>query len=316
MKRLISNIAICFGMMAATLGIVWIIPGTHSHDLATLINKDEILLSKKPPRLIFIAGSSVLSLDSSRLERELGIPVVNLGLWGGLNVEQYLNDIEDKFMPGDIIAITQEYGISLDPEFQKYIYENEESKRFLFLLSPRKHIKMYLMQRDYILILKYVVELSQIKVRTLIRNVLTINYSIICKNGLPDYKYDFNEHGDRRHPFLTIRPLNSTGKKYKFIVSKNQIYFNDIYRRLSKRGIKMFFYFSHLPVEEFNLNRKYIDQYYEMMKKKLELPIINRPEDFALPRSCFADTIYHLNPDGEKMRTDKMILLMKMAIAK
>ena len=357
MKRLLINISICITMMAATVIIIWLIPGTYPHDLAALVNKKEMFTSKKSPRIVLMGGSSLLSLDSSIIEKELNHPVANMGLWGGLSTENYLKELTPLLEQGDIVVLTIEYAGAIDPEFMLYRKTNYESKKFFFLMSPKRNFTTYLNKGEYLSMSKIFIELCQIKTTSYIRNIFTLNLSGMFDNGFPNYSKEFNSYGDRARPFLIMRPLKDSKnfekshKKFmkglkegekkssfelwkvlsrkkdpideetlksldeaKLFNIKNHLYLNEFHDQIAKKNIKLLFYFSHFPEKEYKLNKKQISIYYNSMKKHMKFPIINTPEDFVFPRKYFADTIYHLTVDGEKVRTKKLIKLLRKYI--
>jgi hypothetical protein len=311
MKKIIVKICIAFLLALGTFGLIWVMPGTHPHDLAVLVNKREMLKSFKSPRLIFMGGSSQLTLGSAEIEKSLGYSVLNMAVWGGLSTKEYLDEIKPYLNRGDIVIVTQEYAAALDPKYIYFINTNTESKQFFFLLSPTKRGRRLIRQGEYLHVMKTVLELNQIKARSYLNNLVTFRFSRLFKKGFPGYDRDFNDHGDRTKPFNIYPHLSDTGKKYSHPKRENHLFLNDFNKFAAEKGVKVLFYFSHFPEEEYRLNEQYINEYYRLIKDLLKFPVINRPSDFRFPRSYFADTIYHLNEQGEKERTRRLIQLLK-----
>src|SRR4030042_2539742 len=138
MKRLFLYILLCFVLMGVTLAGIWYAPGTIPHDLAALVNKKEMLISKPSPRMIFVGGSSVLSLKSPLIEKELKYSVINMSLWGGLATMKHLEEIKPFLKPGDIVIVTMEYGTILDDDYLEYTLNNDEGKKFFFLMAHER----------------------------------------------------------------------------------------------------------------------------------------------------------------------------------
>lgn len=314
MKRLIANCCIMAVVLAALFTLTWFAPGMYPHDIAALVNKREMLLSKKSPRLLFFGGSSLLTLGSPEIEKRLNYSVCNMGLWGGLSTHRYLEEIKEYLRPGDAVVITQEYGATLDPIFIDYINTNDDSKKFLFLMSPGRHIRDYFNKGDLFGAFKIMIQLCQMKTKSQIQNLLTLNFSKILNNGYLYYNDEFNGNGDRLNSFKILRPLDSTGKIFKPHDIKNHLFLNDFYAFAKKRDVKVLFYFSHFPIEEYRLNEKLIIDWQRDIKKLLAFPILNEPSDFAFPRVYFADTIYHLNEKGESVRTEMLIRMIEKTL--
>ena len=69
------------------------------------------------PRLLITGGSGAhYTLDSDLIEQELGIRVVNLGLDGPIGLDVILPSIIEQVKPGDIVLLIPEYLILLDDD--------------------------------------------------------------------------------------------------------------------------------------------------------------------------------------------------------
>ena len=314
MIKLFRNILICVFLMAAALLIIWHAPGTIPHDLAALVNKKEMLISKPSPRMIFIGGSSVLSLNSPLIERELKYSVINMSLWGGLATSKHIEEIKPFVRSGDIIVITMEYGTLLDNKYYHYTLTNDEGVKFFFLMSPERHIPRYCSKKEYFSLLKIIHELSQMKIKSFIRNVTTLNISHLFDNGFPNYHEEFNSNGDRAHPYMIFRPLAGMKTTFNYPDRNHITFLNDFCDYAAQKNARVFFYFSPFPEQQYRENIRFINAYYDLMKGSFKGTLLNKTTDFMYPEKYFADTIYHLNEKGEKIRTPKLIEMLKRAL--
>lgn len=67
------------------------------------------------PRLLITGGSGAhYTIDSDLIEQELGIPVINLGLDGPIGLDVVLPSVIDQVKPGDIVLLIPEYLLLLD----------------------------------------------------------------------------------------------------------------------------------------------------------------------------------------------------------
>ncbi len=314
MIKLVIKIIICFILMAATMALIWVIPGSHPHDLAALLNKKEMLITKPSPRMILVGGSSVLSIKSELIAKELQYNIIDMSSWGGMGTMEMLEEIRPYIKPTDLVVITMEYGTILDKNFYTYIHTNEEAKKFLFLMSPGRHILESVKKREFFSLVKLMHELAQMKTKSFLLKVSTFNYSHLFDIGFPGFKDEFNANGDRNRPYMIFRPLGDSKTNYSYPEWEKLAFLNDFNDFATKHQARVLFYFSHFPENKYKENINYIEAYYQLMKKNFKGTIINKPSDFLYPEEYFADTIYHLNDKGESIRTPEMIKMLKKAL--
>ena len=207
-----------------------------------------------------------------------------------------------------------EYATVLDKQYYQYIHTNEESKKFFFLMSPGRHSLEYIKNREYFDLFKKIFVLSQIKATVLLTQSDDRELFAFFDNGFPNYNIEFNENGDRVAPYLMFRPLGNRETKLNYPEETSLAFLNDFSDYASTKKAKIVFYFSHFPEEQYKTNEKYINAYYDMMKKLLKFPMLNKPSDFMYPEDYFADTIYHLNEKGEKIRSAELIRMLKKVL--
>ncbi|HPL18995.1 MAG TPA: hypothetical protein PL180_20135 [Spirochaetota bacterium] len=314
MIKLVIKIIACAILMAATMALIWTIPGTHPHDLAALLNKKEMLIVKPSPRMILVGGSSVLSMKSELISKELRYNVIDMSSWGGMGTFEILEEIKPYLKPADVVLVTMEYGTILDKKFYEYIHTNDEAKKFLFLMSPGRHILDSLKKREFFNLFKLMHELVQMKTKSFLLKIVTFNFSHLFDIGFPGFKDEFNANGDRIRPYMIFRPLGDSNTNFSYPEWEKLSFLNDFNDFAAKRQARVLFYFSHFPENKYKENLPYINAYYEMMKKNFRGTILNKPSDFVYPEEYFADTIYHLNEKGESVRTPEMIQLLKRAL--
>src|ERR1700739_1843921 len=77
---------------------------------ASLIDKHNRLKQAGNNRLIFVGGSNLnFGINSEEIEKELNLPVVNLGLHAGLGLDFILNEAMSEIKQGDIVVLSIEY---------------------------------------------------------------------------------------------------------------------------------------------------------------------------------------------------------------
>lgn len=185
MRKLFGYITLCIISMILSMAVIWVMPGTIPHDLAALVNKKEMLEQKKSPRMIFIGGSSQLTLKTALFEKELPYSMIDMSLWGGLGTAEHLDEVREYLRPGDVVVVTMEYATALDPKYYHYIHTNEEAKRYFFLMSPARHARQYIQKGEYYYVFKTMLDLCQGKVKSYIRNLVLFNPTDLFASGFP-----------------------------------------------------------------------------------------------------------------------------------
>ena len=315
--KLIKRISIIASITLLAMAGVWYAPGKYAHDLAALLNKKDMLLSRKSPRIILIGGSNLTTINSRLIEVELnrsgegGFSIANMGLWGGLSIGQYLDELKPYLKKSDKIVICQEYATMLSKDYFSYINTNKESKKFFFLMSPENHLLQNIKKQDYFELIEIIITLNQLKMKSYIYNLLNLDFNKMFKSGFQRYEKDYNEFGDRTLPFKIRRPLHSSGVIMEKPVIKNLSYLKKFKIYGEKKGINLFFIFPPFPEKEYIINKKQINSLYYLIKNDFEIKTLNSPVENIYPEEYFADTVNHLQPKWEKIRTGKMILQLK-----
>ena len=298
---------------AALTVIAWFAPGDFHHDLAALVNKRALLESRPPPRLIFIGGSNLVTMRGAEIEREINHrsrirrAVVNLGLWGGLSIGRYLEEIFPLLGPGDIVIVCQEYATLLDRNYFRYIGENVEARRFFLLMSPRAHILRGLHRGGMADVISDIVILNQLKMKTYLSILLERNFSHRVTGGFYRYGRYYTDYGDRIRPFRVTRPLNASGARFSDPSEDDLVYLKEFSDRARDNSIRVLVAFPPFPEPEYRLNRGSIASLGRLLREDLGLELLNAPEDVLFPEECFADSVNHLTPPCEEQRSVRLL---------
>jgi hypothetical protein len=291
------------------------LPGGYLHELAAIINKRDILVSRKPPRLIFMGGSNLLTLNGPMLERELKIPVVNMGLYAMIPLEDYFDDIARYLSPGDIVVIVQEYqslinaGSGVMPESDRLRVE-----QFMFLLSPCKYFIRNIKRGTPFDIARIWVSLIQLKLKAFIKFGTAGKIAEALKPGVPRFDSLFDVNGGSRLSFLVARPLQGEGNTYPEPDPESIACLRQMIEDGTKRGARVYYSFPPTPESNFNLNRRQIAGLFDIMKKNIPGALINSPVDHCYPDGYFADTVNHLQAGSEQIRSRKLAEALKIRI--
>ncbi len=311
--EIIFKLAIASMIGTALTALAWFTPGNYYHDLAALVNKRDLLASRTPPRIIFIGGSNLTTMRGNLIEKELNRrsrisrSVVNLGLWGGLNIERYLEEVFPYLKAGDIVIICQEYATLLDPKYFRYIRENDEAPRFFFLMTPGKSIKDHLSECRLIDLSRTIILLNQIKIKTYLAIILESKYDRPCTGGFYRYAEQYNDSGDRIRPFKVMRPLNGSGARFGEPKTDDLAYLQRFNERAGLKGVRFILAFPPFPETDYLLNRVPIGYLEILFDEGFGIELLNEPWHTVYPEGCFADSVNHLTPECERRRSAMII---------
>jgi hypothetical protein len=272
----------------------------NSNDyVLAMIDKHNRINKFDKPKLIFAGGSNLtFGLDTERVEHELSMPTINLGLHAGLGVEFILNELKHMADKNDIIILSIEYFLSLEGD-----------------IELKRHIRRGYKMAENFYPLNIKDEISSNIFNTRLRMKLPIKASIETL-GQNYKRSSFNKYGDH------ISHLNHLCVKSKLNDRKELIYsywkgieaINEFYDYAKSNNIKVYFLYPCYPESEYFKNEITINKYAKDLNNDLELEILNSPQDFIFTDDMFFDTIYHLNKCGRELRTKKTIDLLKSKI--
>lgn len=267
--------------------------------MAAIIDKHNKLENDKNHRIILAGGSNIaFGINSQKIEKELKMPVTNLGLHGGLGLQFILNEIIETVKTGDIILLNLEYSL-----YDQNYKPNIELLNQTQIIYPKSR-SYYTFQIDDKLFIYYK---NFKKSFTKPKADTTSIYN----------RKSFNIYGDITKTLNTNNTLKISGEgKLNEITALNGLMeFKTLSNTCKKVGAKLYFVFPCYLNTEYELNKDRIKNIELLLKRDLSfIYIINKPETFVYEQSYFFDSCYHLNEKGKQKRTDTLISILKKII--
>ncbi len=321
MKKFFLKSCLLGALVAGAMLAVFLAPLPYNHDLAAIMNKRDLLKDGLRNRVIFVGGSGIYSaLDSELIERRLGRPVRNVGLWAGFGITAVLREIRPYLRPGDVVVLVPEYGMIYDDHL-------DASRKWIFTLSPIRNFRALYggsladarsFALDFISLIRYKVEAIPYAAREAIR---LRDPGIFTAGGYVDYRKFFNAHGDSYRIF----PAAASPDR---IAHRNEDYFsvasyreqslvnvNEFCRDERSRGVETLLVFPAYPREEYEQFQGGLRQYEARLRTELACPILGTPRDFLYPYLLFTDTIHHLGIEGKRRRSERLAELLVQKLA-
>lgn len=301
MKRFIIQTSIFVIILSGILAIIGRKYHSVSNDyIEATIDKHHLLDTTKQPRIIFAGGSNLaFGIDSKMLQDSIGCNVVNMGLHAGLGLRYIINELKFSLKPDDIIIFSIEHFLSLDGYYRlkKSAAKNYKNANAFFDRNYWTDFNVFF-EKEITQNLKY---------------NLSFNKNKLKKNKKPIYsRSSFNKYGDVIAHLTKPNPekLNDRGKKKYFYWEGIEL-LNEFYEYAKKKDIAVYFTFVNYPISEYEKNKQVLLKYENDIKNNLKITVLNDIESFSFNDSLFFDTIYHLNKKGRRIRTIKLIEVLK-----
>ncbi|GHB37134.1 hypothetical protein [Mongoliitalea lutea] len=266
--------------------------------MLAMIDKHQRVEGLNSPKLIFAGGSNLaFGLDSERIQEELDIPVVNLGLHAGLGLDFMLKELKDQTKEDDIVVVSFEYFLdnSGDRELKKHIRRGYAAAQKYYPINLKDEIlsDIFNLRLRIKFPLKEVKSDSLPKFRPYTRSAFNI----------------FGDHIAHLEKSHNSDLMDRSVIPYTYWSGIKKI--NKFSNELKEKGVELYFMYPPYPSSEYEVNKETISMLDVDISADLEIEILSTPEDFVMADSLFFDTIYHLNKDGREYRTDQVIKLLE-----
>lgn len=274
--------------------------------VAAFLDKQELMQNTPSPRIVLVGGSSVaFGFDSNQLSSLVGLPVVNLGLQGGLGLRFEPESVKPFLREGDIVILSPEYHnifgqlhsgemlvqiVALYPDTFKYFSTGNEFWQ-LIRAFPAVHTGA---------------------IRNMLED-LKLRHCLVCANREPIYyraAFDkatgdviINEAVAKRDIPLELNlPFNVESKEFSDSINL----MNSFARDSTANNITVFFYYPSSVNVINDSTANILEQLGTRLRNELTFPIINSLKDSQYGDEYMFDTAYHLNKAGKEINTHRL----------
>lgn len=304
MARFLWKSAAFAGLVTAAIIALGHVPGKGGAGqdyMAAMIDKHARAEGLSGPRLLLVGGSNLaFGVDSERLEEELGLPVVNLALHGGLGLDLMLRELRAVMHPGDVVVLAPEHLLDAEGDYAlirqttgfyppaEAYYERRYLTELRFLLKAR--------QRTFKRVLGLEPRGRTVPINEIYRRKgFNAHGDVISHLGRTDHA-DVSDT-----PLLVLRPWEGIAS------------INDLAADAGRKEVRLLYTWPCYPASEFRKNHEVIEATAADLHRELQVPILGRPEDMVFPDSLFFDAVYHLNARGRRSRTDLLVQQLRSA---
>ena len=136
-------------------------------------------------------------------------------------------------------------------------------------------------------------------------------------------RWGFNTNGDFVAHHGQPSSLVPPARKSAWFVFKDETravaaihYLNRFALSCRSKGARVFL--AHPPFYEgvFQRSREDISRLDELLRRRLDIPMLDRPQDSAFPIRHFFDTYYHLTAEGKRIHSEALALRLQTALAR
>jgi hypothetical protein len=264
--------------------------------ISAVADKNRLLRSTPSPKILFLGGSSLaFGLDSLRVQSALHLPVVNLGLHGGIGFRFILDSARPYIHAGDIVVLVPEY-----ENFFGEIHYGEAVLLDVLHVDPGgwRYIRTV---QQYRTIWKYALIETKDTIHALFKKPSSA--------GKIYSRASFNRFGDMTaHLALGPRKIDSYGSPLKIGDFNENVLvdFREFDAWARRKGARTVLLFPSIAESYYRMNREGIREVWEKIKHygRLGEIVKSTPEDYVFPDPCFFDTGYHLTGKCRVARTE------------
>ena len=313
MKILKNTLSVLLALVLVLLPFVTVVtlavalPPQYSDTfVGALDEKYNRLTSIEEDKIVVVGGSSVaFGLDSERLERYTGMPVVNFGLYAALGTKLMLDLSRRGIEEGDIVVLTPE----MDPQTLSLYFSSENTLKAIdddFSLFFKTDVE------NWFPMLGGMWRHASDKLERYLNSLDNPNTG--SSTEIYQSKY-FDEYGDFDYPrennimqlyFDQNTPidLDKDNLKEEFYLFTD--YLNEYIEYCERRGATV--YFSFPPMNELALTSASTDpeiraEFVAHLEEEINCPFITEIDDMIMDAGYFFDTNFHLNDAGVIART-------------
>ncbi|MBO5564353.1 MAG: hypothetical protein J5935_01930 [Lachnospiraceae bacterium] len=251
------------------------------------------------PRLILLGGSSMAyGIDEAYLEELTGLPVVNMGLYGGLGDLFQSQLVRSDLHEGDIVLLGYEYNWIDAPSFSKLLVDTVMS-------GIDHHIDMYrvIPFRNLPEVIGYLPSYYAEKKEYAKHPGEDVHHTLFDADGRLLQARPASRITDYANQPEVHNPVSLEGA----VLSPESIrYLKDFHAFAQKKKAQLFFTAPPFLAEAVEGDAAAFDLLPQLEEEQIGIPYISTPSDYLFPAEWMYDTVYHCNDEGAQIRTERL----------
>lgn len=301
MKKMLIKIFVMFCFLYLIAGCI--MPRYKESYMAAFVDKYNYAQSIDTPKIVLVGDSNcAFGIDSEMLEKELNMPVVNMGLHGGVGDTFLMDCTKPIIKKGDIVIMAwagYERGVGIT-----------DGPLAWMVLEDNAELWKYVNTKDY----KVLYDSFPIYLKKCI-NIWRRDYKVQGTAPAPYNRRSFNLYGD----IDTVGTENIMDGGYVDTVPyptainyEHIRYMNDYVSYIEQKGAVAVVAFSPIIMFDGQTSLDELNEHKKQLVEALNCSVISNFEDYLYPTDYFYDTNYHLNDMGKVYRTRQLIKDIQM----
>ena len=282
--------------------------------LAAVLEKDRLIRNAPSPKVILVGGSNLaFGIDSRMMQDSLGMTVVNMGLYAKLGLKYMLAQVLPYIRQGDVVVVVPEYD-----QFYGDFANGDHTLNTALLYAPDDRVGDFIRSYSIVdVVLRPRVENARRSFLRAAAAAIGREHQFFPPDTNPVYnRRSFNEYGDvvshlgrkgMNPDSIYVGPLPSLETFNDETIEQ----LNEVADEAKRRSATAYFMFPSYIDRSLELNRAAIDSLRTKIESGMKIPVVGTPRDFSYPGTMFFDTRYHLNEDGRRIRTLRMIEILR-----
>ncbi|MFK7797982.1 MAG: hypothetical protein AB8E82_11055 [Aureispira sp.] len=252
------------------------------------------------PKIVLVGGSNLAyGWDSEMIENAFQVPVVNLGLHGGLGVPFIMQEAKKVINKGDVVFVSMEYFMGKgDYRLIKQTCKEFPEVADLGNLALKQEVELHLNEtREGVV--------NWVEGKKKARPIYF--FQIESDRYYFDPRFLFNKYGDHTlHLGKGSRyqkGYDEIKQPYKYwhgIADLNQF-------KADLEGVDIYYIYPSLAQSNYDAHESAIQKLSKDLVNDLDFETLNQPDDFVFADSLFYDTHFHLTEKGRALRTQKQL---------
>ncbi|HYB98993.1 MAG TPA: hypothetical protein VEC57_07620 [Candidatus Limnocylindrales bacterium] len=310
LRSFLLRVAVMMALVVAGYLAILVAPTAKNSYLSAVIDKQARLASLGSPKLVFVGGSNLsFALDSARIERELGMPVVNMGLGIYAGLRFMLYSVLPRLGEGDVVVVSPEY------QLFRGLYNGEEELLEALEAFPQG-ISTIGSVGQWLGVVRALPTYIKNKANRMLAQLVQDPdpKCVYCRRAFNPYG-DLMAHAGLPATDVAAMPMFRSKSEQGPVDMEAVAGLREFVQKASQRGARVVILFPAVPDAHLEKNLDVMEKVHQAIRDNVAAPVLATPSESTMPVDLFWDWVYHLKIEGRERRTGFIIERLRPVIA-